>query len=112
MARISVPQVFKSIGVSGRIGLPGCKHPSPLDGIYQRRHSKAGIFYVKEKFYKPTNPRTPQQQAGRIKFTAGVAAWKALSPQEKEHWLHSKRAKLMTGRNLFLRNFMLNLPLI
>ena len=52
-------------------------------------------------YYHPANPQTEAQQAWRAIFAAGIAAWKALSEEEKDIWRTkaSKRGKV--GQHLF-----------
>lgn len=54
-------------------------------GIWQRRFIKKderkGIQYVKMKYYKPSNPQTPLQQANRQKLANATALYKSLKNQ-------------------------------
>jgi len=53
-------------------------------------------------YYTPSNPRTAAQQAWRAVFAAGIAAWHALSDEEKEEWKRrAKEEKSMVGQHLF-----------
>lgn len=77
-------------------------------GIYQVRTRTGHQVVVQEKFYAPANPQTEAQQANRQKMTNGVAAWQALTPEQKE--VYNKRAKYkhFSGYNLFLREYLLS----
>jgi len=78
------------------------------NGIYQMRPRDGGAICVREVFYTPTNPQTPEQQANRSKFAAGVVAWQALTPEEKQEYNRMRYGLRMSGYNLFLRLYMLN----
>ena len=96
---------FLGFGVSGKLGKPTAPDPLNVHGIYQMRMTKRGKVPVKMKFYGPTNPRTPAQEANREKFAAAMVAWQALTPVEKG--VYNKRAKKrsMFGWGLFIREY-------
>ncbi len=84
-----------------------------VGGVYQKRvtgYNNAGrkahlprkAYYVRMRYYRPTNPNTPAQQAGRSKFADAVAGWAALTAAEKEEY--NKRAHKLSrrGRNLYI----------
>lgn len=88
-----------------------------VGGIYQKRvtgynntgrkaHLPRNAYYVRMRYYRPTNPNTPAQQAGRSKFADAVAGWAALTAAEKEEY--NKRAHKLSrrGRNLYISEFM------
>ena len=77
-------------------------------GIYQIRSRYNGSIIVKENFYWPTNPQTETQQAHRQKLTDGVAAWQALTNNQKEIYNERARYKPYSGYNLFLREYLLS----
>ena len=90
----------------------GSTDPNPnawFYGVYQGRRCKEGYRTVQMKFYKPSNPQTPAQQAQRAKLTAAVWTWHALTDEEKE--VYNKRAvgQPRTGYQLFCKEFMLSL---
>lgn len=87
-------------------------------GIYQKRWTgynqhgripgcKRKSYYVRMRMYRPTNPRTVKQQAGRTKFQEAVAAWQAMSTEEREPWRQRAVRKSRRGRNLFIQEYML-----
>lgn len=76
-------------------------------GIYQTRPRAGGRIWVKEKFYVPTNPRTPAQQAWRDKYADSIVAWRALTSEQKEVYNVRARGKKMSGYNLFQKEFLL-----
>ena len=88
-----------------------------VGGVYQKRvtgynntgrkaHLPRNAYYVRMRYYRPTNPNTPAQQAGRSKFADAVAGWAALTAAEKEEY--NKRAHKLSrrGRNLYISEFM------
>ena len=88
-----------------------------VGGVYQKRvtgynntgrkaHLPRKAYYVRMRYYRPTNPNTPAQQAGRSKFADAVAGWAALTAAEKEEY--NKRAHKLSrrGRNLYISEFM------
>lgn len=58
----------------------------------------------------PHNPRTELQQANRMKFQAAMAAWKLLTPEERAPWEQKAAMKGIYGKNLFVKDYMLNHP--
>lgn len=88
-----------------------------IGGVYQRRvtgynntgrkvHLPRKTYYVKMRYYRPTNPNSSAQQAGRSKFADAVAGWAALTAAEKEEY--NKRAHKLSrrGRNLYISEYM------
>lgn len=75
-------------------------------GIYQRRKENGQIFYVRERFYTPTNPQTGPQQAWRTTFKNGAIAWQALTPTEKEKYNKKALKYGIYGYNLFMKNWL------
>ena len=88
-----------------------------VGGVYQKRvtgynntgrkaHLPRKAYYVRMRYYRPTNPNTPAQQAGRSKFADAVAGWAALTAAEKEEY--NKRAHKLSrrGRNLYISEYM------
>lgn len=74
---------------------------SPYAGIFSGKVTKKGRGLSQMIFYRPSNPQTPIQQAWRAKFTAGKAAWDALTPDEKLALSKEAQGRGMTGYNLF-----------
>lgn len=92
----------------GGIGFGACGSmrigdPRRNGGIYQRRHEKSGVYYVKMKNYAPSNPRTPAQQANRAKFAAAVAGWDNLTTEQKNAYNKRASRRGQIGRWLYLR---------
>lgn len=91
--------------ISGRIGNETMPDPLGVFGIYQNRKMRRGKLPVKMKFYAPTNPKTPAQQATREKFRNAMLAWHSLTPEQKEEYNKRAKPKQMFGRNLFIRDY-------
>lgn len=90
-------------------------------GIYQRRwngynnvikkpKNQRKMYYIREKYYKPTNPRTSKQQANRAPIARAVQAWQNLSEQERESWREIGRPILKRGVDLFISDYIKNNP--
>jgi len=75
-------------------------------GIYQKRIENGEVFYIKEKFYIPSNPQSVPQQAHRQKYGEAVGAWRNLTAEQKE--VYNKRAvgKKFSGYNLFVKEYL------
>ena len=72
-------------------------------GIYQRRKEGGKPFFIRERFYHPTNPQTVPQQAWRTIFANGMAAWKLLTSEQKL-WYHTRASKMgLHGVNLYMK---------
>lgn len=117
-------QVKGKGGPSGGFGFTrfgSCRfgNSNRLGGIYQKRvtgYNQTGriagrprrSYYVKMRTYRPTNPRTPAQQANRAKMTAAVAAWTVLDPVEKSRYNERGKRDGAVGRNLFISWYIKN----
>ena len=88
-------------------------------GVYQKRvtgYNHRGriknrprrAYYVRMRYYRPTNPRTPRQQTRRAKFAEAVAGWEELTPVEKKFYNHKARGRSLTGYNLYISEKMRN----
>lgn len=86
----------------------------PYFGIYQQRIRRKGFWTktwqprgkksnFKMKFYTPFNPRTPAQQANRQKLADAVAAWQALTPEQKQWYNVEARGRTWDGYRYFIR---------
>ena len=106
-------RVTGKLSNGGGIGFGACGSmrigdPRRNGGIYQKRRSRSGEFYVKMKNYGPANPRTPAQQANRAQFAAAVAAWGDLTDSEKKAYNQRAGRRGQVGRWLFLREYLEN----
>ena len=88
-----------------------------VGGVYQKRvtgynntgrkaHLPRNAYYVRMRYYRPTNPNTPAQQAGRSKFADAVAGWAALTAAEKEEYNKRAHKHSRRGRNLYISEYM------
>lgn len=75
-------------------------------GVYQRRHKNGKVTYKRLKFYIPKNPRTVPQQSWRANFTAGMVAWAALTPTQKNVYNERAKGKPLYGHNLFMKEYL------
>lgn len=55
---------------------------------------------------KASTSRTFQQAARRTAYTNGCAAWRALTPEERAQYNEDARAAMITGFNLWMRNWL------
>jgi len=104
----TVKPFLLGIGLSGNIGKEGDADPLNVNGIYQMRMTKRGKVPVKMKFYRPTNPRTPAQQANREKFTSAMVGWQSLTELEKSVYNTRAKKRQMFGWGLFIREYYQN----
>ena len=79
-----------------------------LSGIYRTDNVTGRTKFYREPYYITKNPRTETQQANRQKLADGVAAWKVLTPDEKNEYNIKAKGKHMSGYNLFLREYLLS----
>lgn len=88
-------------------------------GIYQKRYTgynqhgyipgkKRAPYYVRMRFYRPTNPRTVAQQANRTKFQEAVENWQAMDDAQRAPYKARASRKGRRGRNLYIQEYMLN----
>lgn len=100
-----------------RFGHSNFGPPALVGGVYQKRvtgYNNSGrkrdlprrAYYVKMRYYRPTNPRTAEQQANRSMFAEAMASWQGLTATEKQKWnkmaiKHSRR-----GFNLYISSYM------
>lgn len=78
-------------------------------GVYQVRHCSNGRFVVKMRFQRTREETpTPARVAIWAKFAAAMAAWQALTDEEKmPYTLRAKKLK-MHAHNLFIKEYMLS----
>ena len=77
-----------------------------FSGIFRKNTNAGPKIFNREPYYIPKNPRTDPQQTQRGKMTSGVAAWKALTPPEKEEYNVRAKGFNLSGYNLFLREYL------
>lgn len=90
-----------------------------IGGIYQKRvtgYNQYGrspgrprkAYYVKMRSYRPSNPRTPIQQAHRAKMAEAVIGWRELDPVEKSRYNQDGKRRNKVGRNLYISWYLKN----
>ena len=97
----------KNLGfdIRGKLGKDWEDDPLGVRGIYQMRMTKQGKVPIKMKFYAPTNPQTPAQQANRQKFADAMSAWQSLTEEEKSAYNRRAKKRQMFGWGLFIREY-------
>ncbi len=60
-----------------------------------------GIALQRVPYYTPTNPRSGRQQTWRTIFAEGIAAWHALTEEEKAWWKEQAQKRGMVGQHYF-----------
>lgn len=75
-------------------------------GIYQMPKYSYGRVCRRIDFYDYIITHTPEQQENRSKFSAAVAAWQALTSEQKEVYKEKSSGKNMSGYNYFLGLYM------
>lgn len=102
--------VRKKAGIAGGCGFARCGNTKcgsayEMRGIFQQRHMKKGIDTIKMRAYRSTNPRTDPQQANRSKFADAMAAWMALTDDQKAAYTKRAKRRAMFGWGLFVRDY-------
>lgn len=100
-----VPPILLSFGLSGKLGKPEWPDLQNVFGIYQMRMTKRGKRPIREVFYTPHNPETVPQQANRAKFADAMAAWVALTSEQKKAYTTRAKRRQMFGWGLFIREY-------
>lgn len=88
-----------------------------VGGVYQKRvtgYNNTGrkaylprkAYYVRMRYYRPTNPNTPEQQAKRTLFADAMASWQGLSPTKKTQWKLKASRHSRRGHNLYISEYM------
>jgi hypothetical protein len=67
---------------------------------------KPGYGQEQMAYYRPANPQTETQQAWRAVFADAVAAWQALSEEEKQAWRRKGTRRSKMGYSLFLSRYL------
>ncbi len=79
-----------------------------LSGIYRTDNVTGRTKHYREPYYITKNPRTIPQQANRQKYADGVAAWQALTDEQKNQYNINAKRKNFSGYNLFLKEYLLS----
>lgn len=91
----------------------------PGGGIYRKKWTgynqygyavgrKRRAIYQRMRYYRPTNPRSEQQQEQRGKLADAVVAWRELDPVEKSRYNERGKRINRAGRNLFISWYLKN----
>ena len=99
---------FSNLGDEDIYFAPEGRTPILLSGIYRTDNVTGETKYYREPYYITRNPRSYEQQANRQKYADGVAAWQALTSDEKNQYNIRAKGKRMSGYNLFLKEYMLS----
>lgn len=86
--------------------LKGTPQEILLSGIFRTDQVTGETKNYREPFYITRNSRYVPQQAWRQKFADGMAAWKALTPEEKLVYYERAKKLRITGHNLFMREYL------
>jgi len=70
--------------------------------IFERRRGQV----MCKKYKRPYNPKSTEQLRQRNKFSLAVDAWQAMTEPEKDIWRNLATGMVMTGYNLFIRNYL------
>ncbi len=82
----------------------------PFSSLIKEIRGRFGnyVFYMRggkicaRKYITPPNPRTAEQQKGRILFAETVKEWKALDQETKERWNAAAEPLKKYGYSLFI----------
>lgn len=105
------------LGISGRVRL-AYNNEFPDDYIYQHVTPGTGnistvdhLDTVLKRYTPPVNSNTRAQRAVRDRFREAVAAWRALSPAQRQDLDRQAAAERITGYNLWIRRWTQDHPL-
>lgn len=77
-------------------------------GVFRRERDYTQL----ERYYRPFNPQTLEQQDNRSVFQSAVAGWQVLPDESKLAWNFyqdfRRRRPIMSGYNLYISKFMLS----
>jgi len=79
-----------------------------FSGFFRSRMFKYKRSYERLRYYIPKNPRYIPQQANRQKMADAVAAWQALTSEQKALYNKNAIGKRFSGYNLFIREHLLS----
>ncbi len=82
-------------------------HFDRFAGIYRVWRNGSQKLPQRMVFYWIPNPRTVSQQANRAKFAAAMAAWSALTSDQKEKYNKRAKSRHIIGYNLYVKEYML-----
>lgn len=89
-----------------RLGYTRLGFYSPFHGVYQRKHTFVGPRISRMRYYRPTNPQTPTQQAWRAKMAEGWSGYNALTTPEKVQLSKEARKYRLSGPQLYMSRYL------
>ena len=84
---------------------------SNIGWCYQRRRTWHGIVYTPMKPPISKHINTPLRAPQKIRFAQAYAAWKLLSPAEKDYWERERYPVHCQGVNRWIRNYIKTHPI-
>lgn len=117
MTIVTFPDSLMSIGARGSFafgrGYGDCRYGKArygssvsYAGIYQKKKTLKGYRVSQMKFYRPTNPQTPTQQAWRAVFADAWVAYAGLTTDQKLIYSKKARKLRLSGPQLFLKQYL------
>lgn len=97
--------ILLAFQVTGKLGIGNTNVPAPLRGVWQRYHTRKGVISKKVADYTFVPGSSPQTIAARAKFAAAMAAWGALTSDQKKEYNARARQRHMFGWNLYIREY-------
>lgn len=94
-----------------KLGKPEYDDPLNVMGIYRVRTIQGTVTQEKLPFYRPTDPKTIPQQANRQRFADAMAAWTALTPEQKKVYNVFAKRQQKFGWNIFIKEYFASHPL-
>lgn len=101
---------FGRSGAFGRIafGFTWLGYYSWYAGIYQKKYYYGKPYISRQKFYRPTNPRTDKQQSWRAVCAYGWVLWNSLTDEQKKEYYEKAKVRRISGPNLFMSLWLKN----
>lgn len=96
-------KIANSISVTGKIGNMVYQKTAP--GLGNVPGDTTGTLQMRA-YVAHNTSNTPAQAARRNKFREAMAAWAALSPEQKQQYKNAAAARALHGVNLFTSQFM------
>jgi hypothetical protein len=97
---------FSSAAGFARCGYSRCGASKDYGGIYRKRKTLAVNQVSRVRYYRPTDPQSEAQLARRAVFASGIAAFQALTPEQKMLLSEQARRSRMTTLNIFMREWL------
>lgn len=88
------------------VGLNRLGDPKLKQGILRLNKRHRSNATVLMKTYRPTNPKSEQQQANRAVFAQGVAGWHELTAEEKLNYRRIGAKQNRNGFQIYMKEYM------